>query len=448
MISEAWIDRLLSAARRAGFSEAECYVAGGRSLEIRAFAGAIAHFESSRQLGLSFRGLAGGQMGYAFSESLDDEAIDFLIREAVGNAALTRQTETLFAGEPWQPTAAFAPDLATVSPDDLSRLALTVEQSGLAADPRIARMEYALAEYSEGERRIVNTLGLDVSHRSNLVLAFGLARAQTAESSKQGDCLSQSRQLDAMDPWQIGRTAAAKALALLSARPIASGSYPVLLDREAATDWLRTFLPVFFGDKIEQGFSLLGDRLGETIASPAFSLTDWPAVPGSLYLPPFDSEGTTTRPTPLLESGRLTGFLHSRRTAAKAGQAPTGNGFRPSYQAPVQVAAANCLVQPGSASRLQLLSQMDRGLLVTGLTGLHAGTSPVSGDFSLLAEGFWIENGVIVHPVEQVTVAGNFYQVLRRILAVGSEPFFAMPTAVGQVGCPDLLIEVLSIAGA
>jgi PmbA protein len=167
-----------------------------------------------------------------------------------------------------------------------------------------------------------------------------------------------------------------------------------------------------------------------------------------LYMPPFDGEGTTTRPTILLQDGRLNAVLHSRRTAAAAGVAPTGNGFRPSYQSPIQVAATNCLLEPGQSSRASLQDQMQRGLLVTGLTGLHAGTNPVSGDFSLLAEGFWVEQGAIVHPVEQVTVAGNFYQVLRSIVAVGDTPWFGMPTAAGQVGCPDLLIESLSVGGA
>ena len=440
--------RLLEASRQAGFCAAECYIVGSHSLEMRAFQGQIAHFESSRQRGLSFRGLLDGRMGYAFSEWLDESAIDFLLREAAGNAALAVLPETLFAGEAWQPTAAFDPQLDQLQPDELARQTLTLEQAGLAVDPRVVRMEYALAEYASSERRIINTLGLDVSHRSNLVLAFAMARAQAAASSKQGAALRQTRQLASLDAAGAGREAAAKALAMLGARTIPSGRQAVVLDREAATDWLRTFLPVFFGDRIEQGFSMLGARLGQAIAAPVFSLEDRPVTPGSLYMPPFDSEGTTTRPTILVEQGQLRAVLHNRRTAASAGVAPTGNGFRPSYQAPVQVAATNCLVRPGPATRQDLLRQLDHGLLITGLSGLHAGTNPISGDFSLLAEGFWIENGQVAWPVEQITVAGNFYQVLQQVVAIGQEPWFSMPTALGQVGCPDLLLERLSIAGA
>lgn len=442
-----FIHRLLDAAGQAGFSAAECYLAGGHNLEIRAFQGQITHFESSRQQGLNFRGLHHGKMGYAYSESLDVAAIEFLLREAAGNAALAVQEETLFAGEPWQPADAYVAELDHVEPAALAAVALELEKAGLACDPRLVSMEYALAEYVASERRIINTLGLDVSHRANQVLAFSMARARAAGSSKQGTALRQGRSLAALEATAAGREAATRALALLGARPIASGRQPVLLDKEAATAWLRTFLPVFFGDRIEQGFSLLGSKIGQPVAAPQLMLDDLPVVAGSLYQPPFDGEGTTTRPTMLIEQGVLRAVLHSRRTAARAGVAPTGNGFRASYQGPVQVAATNCRIRPGAATRQDLLGQLDHGLLITGFSGLHAGINPVSGDFSLAAEGFRVENGQIAWPVEQITVAGNFYQVLQQVAAIGDDVYFGLPGGAGQVGSPDLLLESLAVAG-
>ncbi len=444
-LQEALLDR----ARQAGFSEAEVYVSAGRSLEVRIFEGEIAHYENSRQIGVCFRGLADGKMGYAFSEKLDEDAIAFLLEEAASNAAVLadNEKEDLFAGEAIEPAPTFDSELARIEPAAVIEAARQIEKGALAADTRIRGVEYALAEYSEGEHAIANTLGLNVRQRSNLLVAFGMARAEDAGSIKHGTEIWQGRRLSGLDGQAIGRTAAGLALAQLGARPVASGTYRILLDRQAAVDLWKTFLPIFFADKIQQGFSLLGDRLGQMIAAPVLSLTDRPRCPASFYWPAFDSEGAATRDTGLIQAGRLCAVLHNRKTAAKAGTATTGNGFKPSYRAPVQVATTNCVLEPGPASPEDLLHGLDHGLLVTGLSGLHSGTNLVSGDFSLLAEGFAIENGRRIHPVEQITVAGNFYQLLQSVEAVGSDLWFGLPGGSGQVGSPSLLLSGLAVSG-
>jgi PmbA protein len=191
---------------------------------------------------------------------------------------------------------------------------------------------------------------------------------------------------------------------------------------------------------------LLGPKVGQQIAAPCLNLIDEARHAASLYQPPFDSEGVSTKKTSLLDQGMLAGFLHNRKTAAKAGCSSTGNGFRPSWKAGIQVSATNSYFQPGKMSREALYSELDRGLLVTELTGLHAGTNLTSGDFSLSAEGFWLEKGEISYPVEQITVAGNFYELMRQVQSVADDLFFDLPGG-GQVGSPSLLIESLSVSG-
>ncbi len=447
--------QLLDDALRYGFSEAETYVIRGRSLDIHVFEKKISRYESSQEQGISFRGVIEGRMGYAYSEKIDPSVIPWMLEEAASNASVLADSkkEDLFDGhdtdaERDQAKAnRFSQSLAELEPQVLIDSAMAMEAAALETDSRIRKVEYAAVAYMESERYIKNSLGLSVHDRSNLAYAFALARAASGDSVKKGVEIWQGHDLDPEICRSIGRKAAERAIAVLGARPVPSARLPVVLENRAAIDLLTAFLPAFFADRVQQGLSLLGEKLGQPVASDCVSLVDDPFHNESFYQPPFDSEGVPTRITRLIDSGTLNSFLHNRQTAAKDGTSSTGNGFRPSWKMGVQVAATNCLVLPGPLSRDALCSEMNNGLLIQELTGLHAGTNLISGDFSLSAEGFLIEDGVIVHPVEQITVAGNFFDLLRQVRQVGSDLLFDLPGASGQIACPSLLIAELAISG-
>lgn len=449
MNRQIFLEQLLDRAGRAGFSAAEVYLASGRGLEVRLFERKLDHYEHGSQCGLCFRGLVDGKMGYAFSELLEEQSIPFLLEEAAANAAILdeQELEDLFAGEPCQPARTWSDELAAIGPARMIEAAAALEDAALTYDRRISGVDYALSEYRESERLIANTLGLQVSQKSNLLLAYGSVKAQEGQSIKKGSELWQGRSQTALDPAAVGREAARRAVVQLGARPVPSGTYDVLFDRQAAADLLQTFLPVFFADKIQQGLSMLNGKIGQPLGSSVLTLIDEPFCPASYYQPAFDSEGAATRRKLLLTQGVLTAVLHNRKTARREQTQTTGNGFKPSYQSAVQVAATNCYFAPGTASQAELMAPIARGLLITDLSGLHAGTNLVSGDFSLLAEGLLIEQGSCTVPVEQITVAGNFYQLLKQITAVGSDLWFDLPHANGQTGSPSLLAEGLDISG-
>lgn len=449
MTQENFQQELLSAAKQKGFSEAEVYIAGGRTMEVRVFAGEISHYENSLQRGICFRGLKDGNMGYAFSEKLDESVIPWLLDEAAANSVVIseKEKEDLFPGESWQPSLSFSPELAAVEPQVLIEATKMLESSAFAVDAQIKSVEYALTEYVESEILIANTLGLQAADKSNLLLSMAVARAVAGKSNKQGIEVWQGRDINSFRPDEIGRGAAEDAISHLGATSVESGRKTIVLERKAACDLLSSFLPIFYGDMIQQGFSLLGDKLNQEIASPLVHILDDPRCGQSFYKPAFDSEGVATRRTELISQGKLQNFLHSRKTAARAGTDSTGNGFKPSWKAGVGVAATNGLIVPGEMDKKQLLQAAGQGLIITRLTGLHAGTNLVSGDFSLSAEGFTIENGLQGRPVEQITVAGNFYQLLRDVKAVGNDLFFALPHGSGQTASPSLLLDSLSVSG-
>ena len=157
----------------------------------------------------------------------------------------------------------------------------------------------------------------------------------------------------------------------------------------------------------------------------------------------FDDEGVPAARTTVVEKGVLKTLLHNRKTAKKAGCATTGNAGKPSVASPVGVSPTNFYQEPGSASLEELFETLGSGLYITDISGLHAGCNSVSGEFSLLARGFVVENGKQGRPVEQITVTGNFLEYLKGVRAVGSDLRFGF----GGIGSPSLLIESLQVAG-
>ncbi len=142
----------------------------------------------------------------------------------------------------------------------------------------------------------------------------------------------------------------------------------------------------------------------------------------------------------------LTTYLYNLKAAAREGVKSTGNAFRSSHKSSVGIAPTNLYIEPGQTSYDQLKKMKERILLVTDITGLHAGANQVSGDFSLSAEGFLLEDGEIIKPVEQITISGNFIELLKDVIGIGDDLEMGSPGR-GHIGSPSLLIGSLSVGG-
>ena len=173
---------------------------------------------------------------------------------------------------------------------------------------------------------------------------------------------------------------------------------------------------------------------------------DDPHRPGSASSTPFDGEGVATAPKAVIDGGVLTTLLHNLKTANKQGVATTANGSRPGYVSSVGVAPTNFYFEPSNTAFEGMLEKLGEGLLITELQGMHAGANAVTGDFSLAARGFRVRGGRREGPVKQITVAGNFYEMLNAIEAVGSDLEFRAPGS-SCFGSPCLLVSDLSVAG-
>ena len=234
-----------------------------------------------------------------------------------------------------------------------------------------------------------------------------------------------------------------EALSKIGAKSVPSGDYKVIINNDAMVSLLSTFAGVFSADAVQKGLSLLKDKEGEDIASSIVNLVDDPHLKNGLASVGFDDEGVATRKTYLIKDGKLDSFLHNLKTANKAGVKSTGNGFKNSYASPISVSPTNFYFEPGNKEFDELVSTIDEGIIINDLAGLHSGANAITGDFSLAAKGFFINNGKKDFPIEQITVSGNFFKLLNDIEEIGSDLKFPM----SSVGSPSIKIKSLAVAG-
>lgn len=446
MKTERFIQRLLEQAKEQGITAAEVYVVNGQNFECQATQGEITKYSVNTSCGLSLRGIFHGRMGCAATEALDEDALAQLIEGVKESADLLEDTDEqdIYRGASVYPQVdAFAQDLETISSSRKMDAALALEQAVLGADARIKSVPYCAVETESGEVRIVNSFGMDLRHRSNVAVMFAQAVAQEGETKSSQGKVVWGRNFDALSPKALGREVAELAVSQLHGQPVKSGVYRVILSNEAMASLLATFSSIFSAEEAQQGLSLLKGREGQMVASAAVTLADDPLLPDGLASRPFDAEGMPAYTKNIVEKGVLTTLLHNRKTARKQGVESTANASKAGYAAPVRVAPTNFFFKPGEKSLAEMMAQMGKGLLITDLSGLHSGADPISGDFSLLSKGYRVENGQKGVPVEQITIAGNFYELLKDIREVGTDLVFP-----GQsIGSPSVDIGEISVAG-
>ena len=447
---EAWMNSLLKKAARSGFEECEVYYGSGKSLDIRIFNGQLAQYKNTSSQGLSFRGVYKGKMGGSYSEDLSEASLDILVEQACKNAEISEDENPafLYRGDK-EYLLAEEKAGSGISVTDQISLAMEMEKAAYAYDKRVRSVDYCLLGTGQEKLHIINTLGTDLSHGYPYTMAYVNARVQ--ESEKEGFKLAgefwQGMDAAALEPERLAKAAVTKAVSYLGAEAVPSGQYSIIFDPNSAAKLLTVFAGAFHGELIQKGFSLLKDRLGEIIASPVITLRDDKQHVKSIFTFPFDSEGVKCYDKAVIEKGLFKTALYNLKAAAKEGVKSTGNGFRASFRSPVDTAGMNFYIEPSDQSHEALMETMGDGLVITELSGLHSGANAISGDFSLSSAGYLVKNGRVQRPVEQITVAGNIYDLLKNAEAIGSDLRFQLPSSAGVIGSPSLLAGKLNIGG-
>lgn len=441
---------VFAAGKEAGLEEMEIYFSQSKSFSARVFQKEVDDYKVSLEQGVGFRALFAGKVGYAYAETLDQESVELLVSGAKANAQIIDSDDEIefFAGSSSYPAViAYNAELESVSAETKIEFAKALEVEAFAADERVSMVNWAATGSDETEVYIANTKGLEQSSRRNGAYSFVAAVVREGEQVKTGGRMMFGNDWGQFDAKKLATEAVREATSLLGASSVPSGDYRVVLRHDVARDILATFSSVFSAEAVQKGLSLMAGKLGQQVASTQVTLVDDPLLKNGGASASFDGEGVATRTKNVIEKGELITFLHNLKTAKKDGVESTGNASRASFKSPVDISPTNFFIEPRELDYEELVKKMGNGLIIIDVQGLHSGANPVSGDFSLGAYGYLVENGKIVHPVEQITVAGNFFTMLEAVEEIGSDLEFGSPSFRGHVGSPSLLISNLSIAG-
>ena len=427
---------LLRRAKELGL-EAEVLFQEARELSLRAREGALEEIKEARQGGLGLRVVAEGKVGYAYTEELSPEALDWALEEARENALLSAKEGALPQGRPLGSHDLLGEGLS--APLERKKEAALALEAALREDPRVKSV--LMGGYLEREVRVAlkSTQGAEGSFRTGFAALMGSFVMAQGKSVKQGWDFKAGKEFHALEPGRTALEFREKTARLLEARPLKTGRYRAYLEPEAMAMLLSVLAEAFSGKNALEGKSRLLGRLGERIASPLVTLVDDPTLEKGLLSRPFDAEGTPTARTVVVEKGVFKTFLHNLETAKALGQGNTGHAAR-SYRGTLEVAPTNLYLEP--VGNLALTD----GVVVTEFMGLHAGANPVTLDFSLQALGLWVEEGEVRHAVENFAVSGNLLELLQGVEAVGDDLDWLLLDAA--YGSPTVAVAELSFAGA
>ena len=447
MMNEAMIERLLDAAGKAGLGAAEVYSSERDSFRAIAATGSLDAYSVSTTGGMGLRGVWQGKLGYAATETLAEEDIPQLIEAVKESAEVNEATDQdeIFPGEEAYPDwTAPESDIAEISAEEKLQAVTKLDRAIRDADSRISEVQRAGISTVQVRMTLTNTYGLRLSQRDSFGFAMGMGIAKRGDGMVNGGDIEVGRMFRRLDLDDLAKRVAEDTVFQLEAAPVPSGEYHVILERHAMVDLLGTFCGMFSAERAQQGLSLLKGRENSVIASPVVTLIDDPLLPEGFASGPFDAEGSASRRKSVVENGTLCTLLHSRKTAKKQGVATTGNASRGGYASAIHVSPTNFFFKPGEMTLEAMMADIDSGLVITEVSGLHAGANPISGDFSLLSKGYTIEGGRKGRAVEQITVAGNFYRLLENAVRFGSDLYFPG----SGVGASSLDAGMMSVAGA
>jgi len=438
--------KLFARGKDSGFGHMEIFYSSNKSTAVNVLDHEVKSYVITERGGVSFRGLYNNKMGYSYTEKMDKKSIEFLVVEAMNNAQImeTDDQEELYAGANHYATMRrYSETVANVSAQQLIAAALTMENTALAVSVLVKRVIQCVVAKSESETIIANTKGLNChSKDTNLSAGIYLMASDGKHTATGGEYDFTLQDLSKLNFKEIANTAAKEAIAKLDADSIQTGNYPIIFRYDTATQLVGSFVNNLSGEVVDKGFSRLQGKLGEKIAGDNITLIDDPLmadVPGGGT---FDAEGYPTRKNELIKDGQLLRFMHNRKTGKKAGTESTGNAGKSDYSAPVSVAPHNLYLQPGATSLTEMIESTDQGIFIVELQGANAGINPVSGDFSLYGMGFLIENGVLGRPINQITVAGNLYEILNNIEAIANDLHIK-----DTVSSPSIKVKSLTVSG-
>ncbi|MDP9389781.1 MAG: TldD/PmbA family protein [Actinomycetota bacterium] len=444
---------LLDLARRvAGWArdgeQVEAYVARSRDTDVVVYDGEVESLSSATSEGVGVRVVADGRQGFAYAGSLDEQVVAETLAEARDNAAFGTPDEHLGLAVPdgVAPTDLdlWREELLELPTDAKVAMALELERRVKGGDARIRSVESA--NYGDGavEAAVATSTGIAAASRRTGCYVSAYALAGDGDETQTGGGFSVRRSPAELDVEEAGADAVERATRLLGARKPPSARLAVVFDPRVTTTLLSILGGTLSGEAVLKGRSLFANRLGEEVAHTGVTLVDDPTDARAYGAAAFDAEGLACRRNVLVSEGVLGRFLYNTHAGRRAGVASTASAVRGGFKTTPGVGCRALSLLPGERSQEEIVALVGDGLLVQSVTGVHSGVNPVSGDFSVGAEGLMIRGGALAEPVREVTVASTIQRMLLDVVAVGNDLEWLPGSAAGVT----VVVADMSMSGS
>jgi PmbA protein len=428
--------------------ELEVYVSRGVETDIRAYEGEVESLSSAASAGVGIRVVIGGRQGFAYAGTLEESVLRQTLADARDNATFATADEHIGLAGPdgVAPTSLDLWDdevLRTPSADKVE-MALELERRARHADARVRQV--AFADYGDmaAEAAVASSTGITATARRTVASVAVETIAGADADSQTGVGFSAARGPGDLDLDKAVTDAVERSTRMLGATKARSGRCAVILDPRVTSTLLAVVSSALSGEAVTKGRSFFADRIGEEVAVPTLMLVDDPTDARSFGASTHDAEGLACRRNVLIDNGVLRGFVFDTTAARRAGTASTASAVRGGYATTPVAGCRALLLSPGSLGAAEILSEVGEALFVQSITGVHSGVNPVSGDFSVGAEGLMVRGGVLAEPVREVTIASTLQRMLKAVLHIGSDVEWLPGVAAGQT----LAIDGMALSGS
>ncbi len=432
--------------RATGKEQIEVVASRAVETDIMVYEANVESLTRAESIGIGIRVINNGRMGFAHCGTSDYDSVIEALEAARDNSRFA--TEDQFA-------ALVAPDGVDAAALDLidpefhkptleEKIALAMELEALITrgDPRVAKVESSNYSEAEAEGFVASSEGIFAHTRETFAYISGHAIAEQDGDTRTGGGYSVSRGLSGIDVNKAANDVVSRCTELLGAKKPASTRATVIFDPRITATLLSIVGGSLSADAAQKGRSMFSGRIGEQIASPAFQLLDDPTEPRAQGASLFDGEGLACRRNSLIENGVLMTFLYDSYTARKEGRASTASAVR-GYSSTPSPGPMALQLAPGKLDQEELIKLVQNGILIRSISGVHSGVNPISGDFSVGAEGIIIQDGERKHAFKEATIASTIQRMLMGVVAIGSDVEWLPGISAG----PSIAIENMSLSG-
>ena len=435
---------LIEKALANGIETIEIYTQKSSKESIEIYDQKVDSFTIAQSGGIAVRGLYNGKLGNCFLEEDSDDNFDLIIDTIKSNATLIENDDIvkIYEGSKEYPTIESSKLIKTSTEEKIEFLK-QIETKLSKADKRIVQVMGTMMETQQVEVNITNSLGMDITKNEEYCIFYASVLASNDGDNKSAYEIKVTHDINSINVDEYVEVLKEKVVSKLNAKQVKSDKYKVIIKNDAMTSLLGALTGLFNGENVYKGISQLKDKMDTQIFDEKITILDNPLKKDGFASTPFDDEGVASKTKVIVDKGVLKLFLHNQKSAAMMNTESTGNGFKRGYSSSVGISPTNFYIEQGNLTFKELCKEMNNGLIIDELNGLHAGLNPISTDFSLQASGYVVENGEIVRPVNLITVAGNFLNMMKKIENLSNDTY----DGLSGVSSPSILFDNLSISG-